>query len=376
MDVLESEVGIEALLSTLVDGVIIIDAFGTMKLVNPACRRMFGYEAHELLGDNVKKLMPEPYHSEHDGYLKSYSDTHEKKIIGVGREVEGRRKDGSVFPLDLSVGEVKSGDGSYFIGTIRDLTFRHSQRVKFEQLQEEHFHLSRVSAMNEMGSAIAHELNQPLAASINYLETAKILLAHEQDADKDRLLDITSRAIEQIHRASEIIARMRGFIEKGDVEKSAKSLSEIVETARRLTFLSFSPEKIEVTINIPNSLPLVFVNNIQIQQVLINLLKNACEAMTDSQVKKIHIEAAVTSCGKFIEIQIKDTGIGLSDADIETLFVPFSSGKSDGMGVGLSISQSIITHHNGQIWARPNEPLGSVFHFTLPIAHEGRHGIT
>ncbi len=368
MDKREAEIELNAVLDTLVDGVVIINAIGTMRMFNPACVTIFGYEPEEVIGENVKMLMPEPFHGEHDGYLKSYSDTAEKKIIGIGREVQGRRKDGSVFPMDLAVGETLLNGEPIFVGIIRDITKRVEGQNKYDQLQEEHFHLSRVSAMNEMGSAIAHELNQPMAASINYLETIKLLLSRGGELDTGKLLEITSRAIEQTHRASEIIARMRGFIERGDVEKEPTSLKEIAETAIRLAFLSFNSQNIQIDMDVSEDLPLVFVNNIQIQQVLVNLIKNACEAMFDSQVKRLNILAALTTDKQHVEVQVRDTGHGLSEADIETLFVPFSSGKVDGMGVGLSISQSIVAHHDGQIWARQNKPNGSVFHFTLPIA--------
>ena len=368
MDNHEAEIEFEAVLNTLVDGVIIIDAIGTMRLFNPACIKIFGYQPDEVLGKNVKVLMPAPFQEEHDGYLESYVNTGHKKIIGIGREVKGLRKDGSIFPMDLAVGETRLNEKPIFVGIIRDLTSRYEQQKKYDQLQEEHFHLSRVSAMNEMGSAIAHELNQPMAASINYLETAKLLLGRDGEVDKEKLATITSLAIEQTHRASEIISRMRGFIERGDVEKEPTSLKEVVETAKRLAFLSFTSHNIHVNIDVDEDLPLVFVNSVQVQQVLVNLMKNACEAMGESETKKLDIIASISSCGEKIEVQICDTGKGLSETDVETLFVPFSSKKTGGMGVGLSISQSIVTHHGGQIWARQNEPKGSVFHFTLPIA--------
>lgn len=370
MDNNEAQIELEAVLDTLVDGVIIINAAGVMRLFNPACTKIFGYEPGEVIGLNVKMLMPAPFHSEHDGYLKAYKETAKKKIIGIGREVKGLRKDGSEFPMDLAVGETRLDGQPLFVGIIRDLTARYKQKEKYDQLQEDHFHLSRVSAMNEMGSAIAHELNQPMAASINYMETLKLLLSRGGDIDTEKLMSITSRAIEQTHRASEIIARMRGFIERGDVEKEPQSLKAVVETAKRLAFLSFDNKAIDVEIDISNALPYVFINNVQIQQVLVNLMKNACEAMFDSDEKQMRIRAEIASCGNMVDIQMSDTGHGLSDEDIETLFVPFSSKKTGGMGVGLSISQSIITHHGGQIWAEQNKPKGSIFHFSLPIAKE------
>lgn len=367
----DAEIEFEAVLNTLVDGVIIIDAVGTMRLFNPACTKIFGYEANEVVGKNVKMLMPEPYHGEHDQYLKSYGNTKVKKIIGIGRDMTGLKKNGATFPMDLSVGESSLNGRALYVGVIRDLTERHKRKFEYDHLQEEYFHLSRVSAMNEMGSAIAHELNQPLAASINFMETMRLLLLGGTDFDHEKLLKANSRAIEQAVRASEIIKRMREFIERGDVTKTSCSLEEIIQTAIRLAFLSFKSQQVIVDISLEPDLPPVFVNSIQIQQVLVNLMKNACEAMMDREEKRLEIMAQIASCGKQIEVQIKDTGHGLTDQDIEKLFVPFSSTKSEGMGIGLSISQSIISYHGGQIWARKNEPTGSVFHFTLPIASPG-----
>lgn len=364
----DAEIEFEAVLDTLVDGVIIINDVGIMRLFNPACTKIFGYAPDEVIGKNVKMLMPNPFKAEHDGYLKSYNQTGEKKIIGIGREVKGLRKDGSIFPMDLAVGETRVESSAIYVGIIRDLTARHEQQKKYDQLQEDHFHLARVSAMNEMGSAIAHELNQPMGASINYLETVKLLLQHSDEVDKEKILQITSLAIEQTYRASEIISKMRGFIEKGEVEKKAVSLQEVVETARRLTLLSSGNQNITMTVDISEDLPKVFGNNIQIQQVLVNLMKNACEAMMDSDEKQLEIKAVKASTGPHIEVQVSDTGHGLTDEGMKTLFVPFSAKLSAGMGVGLSISQSIVNHHGGQIWARQNKPKGSVFHFTLPIA--------
>lgn len=371
MDNHEAEIELEAVLDTLVDGVIIINALGVMSLFNPACEKMFGYEPGEVIGQNVKMLMPEPYQTEHDTYLKNYKDTAVKKIIGIGREVRGKRKNGSIFPMDLSVGESSLEGKPIFVGIIRDLTKRHEERRKYEHLQEEHFHLSRVSAMNEMGSAIAHELNQPIAASINYTETAKLIIERGGTLDTDKLMSILNRAVEQTHRASDIISRMRGFIERGDVEKAPQNIRDIAETSVRLAFLGLDNQDIALTYDIKNDIPLVFVNSIQIQQVFVNLIKNACEAMFDSPQKDLLIRATLSDSGDYVSVSVIDTGRGLTEKDIETLFVPFSSQKSEGMGVGLSISQSIITHNGGQLWAQPHNPVGSVFHFTLPVVPKG-----
>jgi len=370
MDSQEAQIEFEAVLQTLVDGVIIINKVGIMSLFNPACVNIFGFSEDEVLGQNVKMLMPSPFHEEHDEYISAYKKTGDRKIIGIGREVRGRRKDGTIFPMDLAVGETRLDGEPIFVGIIRDLSAKYDTKKKYDQLQQEHFHLSRVAAMNEMGSAIAHELNQPLAASANYIETVKLLLGRGGDLDTDKLLMILTKASEQTNRASEIVSRMRGFIERGEVEKQECNLRELIDSAVRLAFLSFDNQDMVLSVDVSSNLPPVFVNNIQIQQVLVNLIKNACEAMFDSERKALHISSQRNGNG-LVEVMIADTGHGLSESDMESLFVPFSSGKSDGMGVGLSISQSIISHHGGQIWARQNKPQGTVFHFTLPLSTGG-----
>jgi len=370
MDDSEFKIEYETLLNTLVDGVIIIDASGIMRLFNPACENIFGYSLEDVLGKNVTMLMPEPYHSEHDGYLARYSTTGQKRIIGIGREVEGRRKDGSTFPMDLSVGEINMREGAVFVGVIRDLTARNKQQQEFDQLKEQHNHLSRVSAMNQMGSAIAHEINQPMTASLNYIETAKMLIGQGRDLDIEKLSTVLDDAIAQTERATDIVARMRRFIRGGDMKRSANKVKDIVDASMKLVFLGMNTDEINVSFNISASLPPVLVDSVQIQQVIINIVKNACEAMMDSPEKTLNISAGLSECGDFVEIAISDTGLGLEPDDIKSLFVPFASAKQTGLGVGLSISQSIINHHSGQLWAHVNEPVGSVFHFTLPIAKE------
>ena len=270
----ETKIEPEVVLDALVDGAIMIDAYGTISLFNNACKRLFGYSSDEVIGENVKMLMPQPYQREHDGYLKAYAETGMKKIIGIGREVKGLKKDGTEFPMDLSIAETILNGKPVFIGIVRDLTRRHAQRRKYDELQKEHFHLSRVSSMNEMGSAIAHELNQPLAASINYLDTVLLLLNRNGDVDRDTLSNVVSRAAEQAQRASEIISRMRQFIERGDTEKTPTVLRSVVETAERFAIFGIDRHDVTLRISIPATLPMVLINSVQVQQVFVNELNH------------------------------------------------------------------------------------------------------
>lgn len=370
MDQNEAKIELDAVLNTLVDGVAIIDERGIMRLFNPACERIFGWTSDEMVGKNVKVLMPEPYQSEHDGYIENYHTTHERKIIGIGREVSGRRKDGTVFSMDLAVGETTLDDRPIYVGIIRDLTERHQQRDKYETLQQEHFHLSRVSAMNEMGAAIAHELNQPMTATINYLEAGKLMLAHGQMEEKDKFQNVLNSAIDQTKRASDIIARLRKFIETGDVEKESANLKMCLGVAIEMALLPFKHNAIELNFDVTDDLPAVLVNQVQLQQVVVNLVKNACESMQDTKTRQLSISAELVHDGHFVEVCISDTGKGIKKSEHDDLFKPFSTEKVGGMGVGLSISNSIITNHGGKIWAERNEPHGAKFYFTLPVSEE------
>ncbi len=367
MDCRDAKIEFEAVLNTLVDGVVIIDQLGTISLFNPACENMFGYSATEVVGQNVKILMPEPYHSEHDGYIDAYRKTSQKKIIGIGREVKAVRKDGTVFPIDLTVGETEVEGATIFVGIIRNLDIRYAKQLKYDRLQEEYSHLSRVSAMNEMAVVIAHELNQPLAASINFAETAKILV-ERGDTDAEKVSTILTDSIEQTQLASEIITRMRRFIERGEVEKSPNNVREMAESAARLVSMGTDFQGIEIKLDIDDDLPLVMVNNIQIQQVFVNLMKNACEAMQESDKRELHIAAVTSECGALVTLSIKDTGHGIEDANMSTLFKPFSTEKPGGMGLGLSISKSIIQYHGGELWVEKSAPACTIFKFSLPAA--------
>ena len=356
-----------SVLDTMVDGVIMINGRGLIQRYNPACAKIFGYKKEDIIGQNVSMLMPAPYQAQHDDYIENYKTSRNPKIIGIGREVKGRRKDGSIFPMYLSVGEMPGTNNQAFVGIIRDLTTQADQREKFDRLQREHFHLSRVAAMDQMGAAIAHELNQPLTAIMNYLEAGTALMDQDRAGSADKIKSIMTQTIGQAKRAAGILARLRSFIETGDVEKNKHSINSIIQTAVSLTIPTYKNANITLEVNVPETLPPVLVSDVQIQQVLVNLIRNACEAMQSTDEKHLIINAQINNQGH-IKVGIFDTGVGLTDAQLEKLYQPFSSNKEGGLGVGLSISQSIIANHNGRLWAEHNSPQGLCFYFTLPIA--------
>ncbi|MBI1774029.1 MAG: PAS domain S-box protein [Proteobacteria bacterium] len=484
----ESTARLEALLATAVDGIIITDALGHVQVYNLACERLFGYPARDIIGKNVKMLMPSPYHEEHDRYIDSYRATGQAKIIGIGREVVGRRKDGSTFPMYLSVGEGRLNDASIFVGVIHDITDRrHAEEtrdrlaaivesshdavigkdlngivttwnfgaqslygyaaaemvgkplallappdrqneiseliakvrqgrtvshydnvrvtkdgrqldvsltlspirdaagalvgvstiardvtelrraeLRVRELTQEMVHISRLSAMGQLASSLAHELNQPLTAIINYTEAVRHTLANLPTPPPPRIAELLEKAAGQAERAGQIIRRLRGFVEKGEVERSTEQLGAVVEEASALATVGARVDGIRVIIDLAEDLPPIRIDKIQIQQVVVNLVRNAIEALHDAKRRELIIRTAPAEDG-YQEVAVIDTGPGLAPAIAEQLFKPFVTTKKTGMGIGLSISQSIITGHGGRIWAEANPNGGTTFRFWLPI---------
>ena len=355
---------LDAIVSTMVDGLIVIDRNGRIKLFNPACQTIFGYEASEALGQPVELLMPEPYRSEHSGYLHHYQRTGDAQIIGIGREVEGRRKSGEVFPMHLSVGEFQDGDLDGYVGVIHDLTEEVEQRERLNDLRESHIHMSRLASMNQLGTVIAHELNQPLTALTNYLSAGTTVVQSQTDVPKEKLIQLMERATEQARRAADMLSRMRGFVEQGKTCKGLHDIEALAKDALALVKPSFRNTPISFEMDVSDDVPEVYCDCIQIQQVFVNLIRNGCEAMDGLDPARLTIMIEATQ-SDLVKVHVADTGKGLMSDDVEALFTPFMSEKPDGMGVGLSISNSILQAHGTQLSVRENLPRGTVFSFAL-----------
>jgi two-component system sensor kinase FixL len=312
-------------------------------------------------------LMPNPDRDRHDGYLARYASTGERHIIGIGRIVTGQRKDGTTFPMHLSIGEMQSGGKPYFTGFVRDLTEHQQTQARLQELQSELVHVSRLSAMGEMASALAHELNQPLAAISNYMKGSRRLLAASSDPNRSKIEGALDRAAEQAIRAGQIIRRLRDFVARGESEKRVESLSKLVEEAGALGLAGAREQGVQLRFNLNPEHDLVLVDRVQIQQVLVNLFRNALEAMADSPQRELNASNARVA-DDMIEVAIFDTGPGIPDDVMSNLFQTFYTTKETGMGVGLSISRSIIEAHGGRMWAEANRSGGATFRFTLPAS--------
>lgn len=358
-----------SILDTVPDAMIVIDEHGIMQFFSNAAERQFGYSEAEAIGKNISALMPEPDRSRHDGYIARYLRTGERRIIGIGRIVTGMRKDGTTFPLHLTIGEMQSGGAPYFTGFVRDLTEHQQTQARLQQLQSELVHVSRLSAMGEMASALAHELNQPLSAISNYMKGSRRLLADSADPNAPKIEAALDRAAEQAIRAGQIIRRLRNFVSREESEKRVESLSKLIEEAGALGLTGAREQGVILRFALDPSCDLVLADRVQVQQVLVNLFRNALEAMSSSTRREL-IASNAKAADDMIEIAISDTGHGFGSDVQPNLFQPFFTTKENGMGVGLSISRTIIETHGGRMWAETNEAGGATFRFTLPVASD------
>lgn len=369
----QREEQIRSILQTIPDAAIVIDDGGSIISFNTAAERQFGYAEAQVRGQNVRLLMPEPYKAEHDGYMQRYLTTGEKRIIGKGRVVAAQRADGSTFPILLSVGEVRSGDKVYFTGFIRDLTERADAEAQLEQLHSELARLSRLNELGEMASTLAHELNQPLSAVANYLQGSIRLLKDVTTEPVAMVRQALEEAAKQALRAGKIIHHLRESATHGSTEMKRDSLRSVIEEAAALALAGSKEKGIRAVFDYQAQGDTVLVDRVQIQQVLINLIRNAGEAMRGSNRKVLTLTTLDVETDH-VAVEVADTGHGIGEDVAPQLFQPFVTSKPGGMGIGLAISKRIIEAHDGDIAVRRNDDGGATFRFTLPLMQDEMPG--
>lgn len=493
----DAEARLQGILSGSVDALIVVDEAGLISTFSAAAERMFGFRAADVVGHNVSVLMPYPERTEHDAYMGHYMDTGERRIIGVGREVKGQRADGSLFPLDLSVGEMQVSGRRLFVGILRDLSERNRirdslhlrdeqfrltfyrapigcmtadldgritscnpafaslmeaeidtlvgrtlrsflpiderqsfdaalQRVlvgdaedytldrryvrpdgrqlnitmhvalieagtrrrmlvcqvvdrtqqvhaetEAQEQRERLAHFDRLTTMGEMASGIAHEINQPLTAISAYAQAAGRML-QAGTTPLEELLEICQQIAGQAQRAGEVIKRLRSFVKKGDSRKEILDVTELLGSVRTLAEVDARHHDVRLESEFDSALPPVYGDPVQIQQVVLNLVRNGIDAMEDARTRgkraqRVSIRARRATVSE-VEVSVADEGAGISAEARSALFTPFFTTKRAGMGLGLSISNSIVVSHGGRLWFSSNPRGGTIFHFTLPVA--------
>lgn len=359
-----SDARFAALLDAAVDGILVIDDQGRIETFNAAAERLFGYTADELRGRNIRVLMPEPYRSSHDDYLRHYLTTGEKRIIGIGREVSAQRRDGTVFPIELSVGEVMHADARRFVGIIRDISERRASERELRQQQERLEHVTRLGTLGEMAAGIAHEINQPLTAIATYAAAAQRMLASGR-IDNERLDDVLGKVAAQAERAGQIIERVRELARRQSPAQELCDINVITTEALKLAEVDARYNDAAIEVDLGTNLPRAWLNSIQIQQVVLNLMRNAIEAGTG------RCKIQVRTCARGDEallIEVEDNGPGVPQELQAEIFNPFFTTRSEGTGMGLSISRSIVASHGGKIEVETGAAGGAVFRVTLPTA--------
>jgi two-component system sensor kinase FixL len=363
-----------SVLDTAVDGIIVIDENARMLMFNKACERMFGYQAAEVLGQNVAILTPPEHAAVHDSYIDNYKQTGHRKIIGIGREVRAKRKDGAFFPIDLSVGEAITPEGRQFIGILRDLTARKESERRMDELQADLIRLTRISALDEMGAALAHELNQPLTAVILYLQAVERELrkaqdkGHSEDADGRRFA-IIKKAQQEAQRAGSIIQRIRQLVEKRAPERRPIDLNAIVADAIDLTAIG-QDRVVRIVRDFHPDVPTIEADQVQLQQVVVNLVRNAFEAIRGREGAEIVVSTSIDD--RHVLLSIEDNGPGIPADKVDDLFQAFKTGKRSGMGLGLAISRTIVQSHGGELLLNPGgNGRGARFVVRLPFSPSG-----
>lgn len=355
---------LESILATVPDAMVVIDEKGVIVSFSAAAERLFGWREHEVVGTNVKRLMPSPDSERHDGYITRYLQTGERRIIGLGRVVTGLRRDGTIFAMELSVGETSGAGRRLFTGFCRDLTERMRIQSRLEELQTELIHIARVTGMGAMASTLAHELNQPITAVVNYVQAVRSLLSGSRGRDMPTIRQALEDAASEALRAGHIVRRLRDFVARGEVEKTVEDLCTVVREAVALGLTGARDDGVEISLDLPTPGPRVLIDRIQIEQVVINLARNAVEATRAVERPQLWISAVDLADG-LARVTVADNGPGVAEPMVGQLFTAFVSTKIEGMGLGLSICRTIVEANGGRIWYEDRPGGGAMFHFTV-----------
>jgi two-component system sensor kinase FixL len=357
--------------------IITIDEFGSILTFNAAAEAAFGYIAEEIIGRNVAELMTQADAEAHGGHLRRHFHTGERHVIGAMRVVEARRKNGETFPVELYIDEVRFGDRRLYAGFLRDISHRREMQAETSTLQRELIHVTRLASMGEMAAALAHELNQPLTAIAAYAEAARLKLARLGESSFESARDSLAKVAAQALRAGEVIRRMRQLATGGAGQRNPENLGVIVREALALATVGATASGIKTTIVERERVPAVICDRIQIQHVIINLVRNARDAFEEvperhggtSQARQILIE--ISADPRSATVRVSDTGPGVSCDLRERLFESFLTTKALGVGLGLPVSRMIIESHGGKMWLEPTSGEGATFKFTLPLEGDG-----
>lgn len=362
---------LDALLNAAVDAMIISDRNGRILRVNPAAQAYFGWSEADLIGKNVHVLMPNPDHDQHDGYLSKYLAGGAPAIIGIGREVTALHADGNTFPIHLSVGEIKGKGKARFIAIIRDLSEIKAREDVVKQLETHLAHADRLLVLGELTAVIAHEISQPLTAIAAFADAGVRLISTNTPESLAELENICKRVSEQARRGGDVVSRLRRLSRKGELTRSTHDIRLMLKSVLLLFGHELRQSGITVNTRFADRLPSLVVDEIQVQQVLVNLVKNAIDAVKSSSCTNPAVNIDVTSNEQSVEIRVSDNGSGVPDDFKKLLFEPFYTTKKHGVGLGLSICKNIAILHGGKLTHKNRKSGGARFTLSLPLSYIG-----
>lgn len=356
------------------NAMILVDVRGTLVQVNPKTEQLFGYTQIELLGQSVDLLVPDKVRAEHPAHRAAFFANPSVRTMGAGRDLYGRRKDGTLFPVEIGLNPVQSGGEQLVLGSIIDITERKRIEEKARLHLAELAHAGRLSTVGEMFSGFAHEINQPLAAAANYSRAGVRYARSDPNFSREQLIDWMEKAAAQSERASQIVKRLGTFTKKDRSIRTRLEFASLIEDVIALTSVMTSSWSshggTNVRLSMPDSPIEIFADKVQIEQVLVNLIRNAVEAMEVIPEEQRRLTIETTIVENFLNVAINDNGQGISAEDLPKLFNPFFTTKDEGMGLGLSISRSIIEEHGGQMTVKSDPESGTTFSFSVPLLKE------
>jgi len=362
---------LDALMDAAVDAIVIIGDDGLIQRFNRSAEAMFGYRESEVQGRNVSLLMPEPNRSKHDGYLERYTRTGEAAVIGKGREEIGLRSNGETFPMQLSVGEIRQADRRSYVGIIRDISEIHQAREQVRHLEEQLLHADRLVILGELTAGIAHEINQPLTAIAAYADAGSTIIDRINEAPAADMHSICERISGQARRAAEVVQRLRGLVRSGAASKGRHDLNEIIKNILLLFEYEIKKTGTELLFFPLESLEKLYVDDVQIQQIMVNLIKNSLDAIAEARQINGRVEIQIRTEGAQVLVSVTDNGPGVPEQYHSKLFDSFFTTKPKGVGLGLSICKSIAVAHGGSLRHEQPDEGGSRFTLSLPMRFIG-----
>jgi len=355
---------------TIVDSapsaILIVDASGRITFANQRASILFAFPHEELVSATIDQLVPERLRSTHALHRAQYSERPGVRLMGAGMEIVGRRRDGSEFPIEVSLAPLPGLDGDRVLALVSDISLRRQQELGAAHQRAELAHLSRVALLGELSASIAHEINQPLAAILSNAQAAQRYLARDP-VDLALVREIIGDIAEDDKRAGEVIRRLRAMLRKEELPRGEIDLNEIARSVLQIVHGDLLNRGIRVENLLADEPAPVIADLVQLQQVLLNLILNACDAMGDRPQPRTLTLRTTRDSGEAL-LEVRDRGTGIPEPELSRIFEPFVTSKAQGTGLGLSVCRTIVASHGGRIWARNNPEGGATFAVALPAA--------